>query len=66
MTTDIKTGDRITFKVIVGGRSVTGTCIVRGIDDHGRYLVRYNGFDDFIVYPCEVVKVLPQGGDANG
>ncbi len=53
----VQVGDTITFKTITVWNSRKVTRKVVGIDRAGRALVRFGGYDDFIVRNSEIVSV---------
>lgn len=50
-------GDLLTFKAATRDSYRKATRKITGFDNYGRPLVRYAGWSDFIVQPCEIVSV---------
>jgi hypothetical protein len=55
----IRVGDHIRFRAITRWSDKPATRKVVGIDLEGRPLVRFGGWDNFIVERREVLEVLP-------
>ncbi|MDE1905783.1 MAG: hypothetical protein KGH75_04965 [Rhodospirillales bacterium] len=53
-------GDRIKFKAATRDSYRTAVRVVCGIDGLGRPLVKYAGWDRFIVHHREILEILPR------
>jgi hypothetical protein len=58
MTTEIRTGDRIKFRVTVRDGTKTASRFVTGFFQ-GEPTVRYWGYRDFVVRHDEIISVTP-------
>lgn len=52
----MKIGDRLTFKAATRSHYRKATRVIVGFDLHGRPMVRYHGWGNFIVQPHEILK----------
>ena len=58
MSARLKIGDRIRFRAVTRWSDKPAVRKVVGFDQQGRPLVRFGGWPEFIVEPCEVLDVL--------
>lgn len=63
MAKEIKVGDRIKFHSVTRHSDRAVTRKVVGIDVYGRVLVRFEGWDRFIVHRHEIKEHIPSTGE---
>ncbi len=56
----IKPGDRVKFKAIARFKTRVTTCFVTGVFK-GAIEVKYQGLNNFILYPGEIIEHFPKG-----
>ena len=64
MARKMQIGDRLTFKAATRDRHRKATRVIVGFDEYRRPLVRYAGWDNFIVRKNEIISVEQGNGEA--
>lgn len=55
-TSKLKVGDRIEFKASTRSDYKKAIRVITEIDTRGRICIRYHGYNDFMLYPSEVIR----------